>query len=103
MIKRIERVKNRDMRDGHGATGPARPELLAENARITRRNRRMIQTGRVYCDFVPTMNGFGARWRVGRRRHVSTGTESFPESVAEGRILDLDGGRQGGKREQNDE
>src|SRR5262249_8338031 len=53
---RIQRIKNRDMNNGHGPGSPAGSELLAKNARITRRHRRMIESRGIDRDFVPTMD-----------------------------------------------
>ena len=38
-VNSIDRVENRDMHDGHRAAGPGRPELLAEDAGVTGRDR----------------------------------------------------------------
>ena len=61
------------MHDGHGAAGPTRPELLTEDAGITRRDRGMIETARVDRDFVPTMNRIEAVFWTDQRRDVGTG------------------------------
>ena len=97
-VNGIDRVENRDMHDGHRAAGPARPELLAKDAGVTGRDRRMIETARVDRDLVPTMNGIASRMMVGKRRSGLIAIEKLPESVAEGLILSLDGGREGRER-----
>lgn len=98
VVNGIDRVENRDVHDGHGAAGPTRPELLAEDAGVTGRDGRMIETGRIDRDFVPTMNGIGSRITEEKRRSGLISIETLPESVAETLILPLHDGREGRER-----
>ena len=60
MIDRIERIKHRDMNDGHCPAGSAGPQLLAKNTGIARRDRSVIQTARIDRNLVPTMKSIGS-------------------------------------------
>src|ERR1700694_5298383 len=99
MFNGIDCVEHRDMHDGHRAAGPARPELFAENARVTRRDRRMIETARVDRDFVPTMNDIVSPMMERKQWSGLIAIETLTESITEGLILSLsDGDRKGRER-----
>ncbi len=52
----VDRIENRNVDNGHGATGATGPKLLAKGAQFARRHRCMIQSAGVNCDRVPAMN-----------------------------------------------
>ena len=52
---RIHRVKDRDVDNRHGAARAGRSQLLAENPRLSGRDRCVIEPGRVDCDLVPAV------------------------------------------------
>ena len=83
-----DRVEHCDLHDRDGARRAARSDLLAEHARIARRNRRVIQAARVDRDFVPVNHpaaqvAAGQRIAEDRRRNVGGGFVGDAEGVAE--------------------
>ena len=52
----VDRIENRDVHDGHGATGASGSELLAKGANFTGRDRGVIESAGVDGDLVPAMN-----------------------------------------------
>ena len=51
----VHRIENGDVNNGHGAAGPAWPELFTEDARISRRHRSVVESAGVNGDGVPAM------------------------------------------------
>ena len=99
VVNGIDRVENRDVHDGHRAAGPARPELLAEDARVTGRDRRMIETARIDRDLVPTMNGISVQVILGQQRRRLIAIELRPKRVAETLLLPLNRGAERRERQ----
>ena len=69
------------MHDRRRAGRTSWPKLFTENPRITRRNRRMIETSGVDRDLIPTMKGVEAF--LGRQQYRAgvTGLETLPECI----------------------
>ncbi len=66
----IHHVEHGYMDDGHGAAGAGWPELFAEHAILAGRNRRMVESGRVDGDLIPTMNGIRVVRRIQWRKSI---------------------------------
>ena len=53
----VDGFENRNVDDGHGATGAARSKLLAKGADFARRKRGVIESAGINRDRVPAVNG----------------------------------------------
>ena len=91
---RVDRIKDRDVNDGHGAAGAGRSQLLAEGAYFAGRDWGVIKSTGVYSDRVPAMNRIERilwRKRGARRLHA---VEPRAEEIAKARRIRMRAGKQ---------